>query len=231
MCILVFAMALSGSENHAQDNTLSRKEKDEGWKLLFDGKTTQGWRNYNSDGIGAAWKVADGTLYLDTSAGAKGGDLITDGQYENFELTLEWKISNCGNSGVMFNVMEDKKYHSVWLTGPEMQILDNSCHPDAKIHKHRAGDLYDLIACSTETVNPAGEWNTARLVSRNGSYEFWLNGTRVVQFTMHTPEWKAMVRESKFRDMPDFGTSTKGHLSLQDHGDKVWFKNIKIKLL
>jgi Domain of Unknown Function (DUF1080) len=216
----------------AQNNTLTEKEKREGWKLLFDGKSTQGWRNYNSDKIGEAWKIQDESLYLDLSnKEKKGGDIVTNDEFENYELTYDWKISKCGNSGLIFNVVESERNNYVWQTGPEMQVLDNTCHPDAKIIKHRAGDLYDLISCSTETVKPAGEWNTARIVSNKKHYEFYLNGTKVVEFTMHTPEWQEMIKKSKFKDMPDFGKSTKGHIALQDHGDPVWFRNIKIKSL
>lgn len=229
LTMFVFLSMISG-ESEAQ-NELTTQERHEGWVLLFDGKTTRGWRNYNKDGIGSAWKAADGALVFDPASGNEGGDIITEQTYENFELSLEWKISACGNSGLMFNVVEDKKYESPWLTGPEMQMLDNTCHPDAKIHKHRAGDLYDLIACSTETVKPAGEWNQVRLIADEGRYEFWLNGTLVVTFTMHTPEWNQMVASSKFREFSDFGKARKGHLALQDHGDKVWFRNIKIKVL
>jgi hypothetical protein len=112
-----------------------------------------------------------------------------------------------------------------------MQVLDNTCHPDAKIIKHRAGDLYDLISCSKETVKPAGEWNAVRIVSKNAKMEFWLNGTKVVEFTMHTPKWNEMVAKSKFASMPDFGKAVKGHIALQDHGDAVWFRNVKIREL
>jgi hypothetical protein len=204
---------------------------EDGWISLFDGKTLSGWRNFKSQGAGPAWKALDGTLMFDPSAGEKGGDLITNEEYENYEFSIEWKIDSCGNSGILFNVVEDDKYKEVWETGPEMQVLDNACHPDAKIIKHRAGDLYDLISCSTETVKPAGEWNEARIVSKNASYEFHLNGTKVVSFTMHTPEWDQMIANSKFKDMPAFGKATKGHIALQDHGDKVWFRNIRIKVL
>lgn len=203
---------------------------DEGWTTLFDGKSLAGWRNFKSQETGPAWKAVDGTLMFDPSAG-KGGDLITDKEYEDYEFVIEWKIDSCGNSGIIFNVVEDEKYGQVWETGPEMQVLDNTCHPDAKITKHRAGDLYDLISCSTETVKPAGEWNEARIISRDASYEFYLNGTKVVSFTMHTPEWDQMVANSKFKDMKDFGKATRGHIALQDHGDRVWFRNIKIKEL
>ncbi|MCU0397765.1 MAG: DUF1080 domain-containing protein [Cyclobacteriaceae bacterium] len=219
------------TEPVSMNNTLTEAQKAEGWQLLFDGQTTSGWRNFNSTTIGSAWVVDDEALHLNNSSEEGRGDIITDAEFENFELSLEWKIDSCGNSGIMFNVVEDPKYQYVWLTGPEMQVLDNDCHPDAKIIKHRAGDLYDLISCSTETVKPAGEWNQVRIVSQNGSYQFWLNGTNVVNFTMHTPEWDALVAGSKFKEMPDFGKATKGRISLQDHGDKVWYRNIMIKPL
>lgn len=212
-------------------NTLTEKEKTEGWTLLFDGKSTTGWRTFNSTKAEAGWEIADGALHLDKNAKDGRGDLLTDKEYENYELTLEWKIGACGNSGIIFNVVEDKKYNATYLTGPEMQVLDNTCHPDAKIIKHRAGDLYDLISCSKETVKPAGQWNLIKLVSNHGKMEFWLNGINVVNFTMHTPEWNAMVAASKFKTMPDFGKATKGHIALQDHGDEVWYRNIKIKEL
>jgi cytochrome c len=234
---LVFLLAVTSSFVYAQSpNTLSQAEKKEGWKLLFDGKTTKGWRNFKSDKIGSAWKVSDGTLYLDVSNKENGkliggGDLVTVGEYENFELSLEWKIQACGNSGVMFNVQEGASNTTPWQTGPEMQVLDNECHPDAKIIKHRAGDLYDLISSSTETVKPAGEWNVAKMVTKNGHYEFWLNGTKAVEFDMHTPEWDQLVAGSKFKNMAEFGKFKKGRISLQDHGDQVWFRSIKIKEL
>lgn len=214
-------------------NTLTAKEKKEGWKLLFDGKTTTGWRNYNSNTLGAGWKAVNGTLALDNSVTQREerGDIVTNDEYENFELSLEWKIDSCGNSGIIFNVIEDPKHDATYYTGPEMQVLDNTCHPDAKIEKHQAGDLYDLIKSKKETVKPAGQWNVSRIISRKGKYEFWLNGTKVVEFTMHTPEWDALVAGSKFKAWPDFGKATKGHIALQDHGDNVWFRNIKIKEL
>ncbi len=216
----------------AEQNTLTQKEEEEGWKLLFDGKSTTGWRNFNSNTLGSAWKVADGALYLDTSVTdqEERGDIMTHGEYEDFELSLEWKIDSCGNSGIMYNVVEDPRLSATYETGPEMQVLDNTCHPDAKIQKHRAGDLYDLIACSEETVKPAGEWNRVRIVSDNARYEFWLNDKKVVEFTMHTPEWDEMVKNSKFSQWADFGKATKGHIALQDHGNRVWFRNIKIRV-
>ncbi len=225
--ILFLFIAMTGSAQ----NTLSSKEKSEGWKLLFDGKSTTGWRNYQSDKVTDRWKVSNGELYLDKSVTAGAGDIMTDAEFQDYELAVEWKISPCGNSGIIFNVIEDDKFKNTYNSGPEMQVLDNTCHPDAKIAKHRAGDLYDLIAVSKETVKPAGEWNQVRIVSKNSTMEFWLNGTKVVDFTMHTPEWKSMVANSKFKTMPGFAEAKKGHIALQDHGDAVWFRNIKIREL
>lgn len=225
--LFILFISMSGSAQ----NTLSAKEKNDGWQLLFDGKTTTGWRNYQSDHVTDRWKVSNGELYLDKSVTTGAGDIMTDAEFQDYELALEWKISPCGNSGVIFNVVEDEKFKNTYNSGPEMQVLDNTCHPDAKIPKHRAGDLYDLIACSKETVKPVGEWNQARIVSKNSKMEFWLNGTKVVDFTMHTPEWKKMVANSKFKTMPGFGEAKKGHIALQDHGDAVWFRNIKIREL
>ena len=212
-------------------NTLTEKEKKDGWKLLFDGKTTTGWRNFNSTKAGPGWKVQNGELYLDKAVKEGRGDILTDAEYENYEFTIEWRIDACGNSGIIFNVVEDPKYSATYVTGPEMQVLDNACHPDAKIIKHRAGDLYDLISSSTETVKPAGEWNQAVIRSDHGKMQFWLNGKKVVDFTMHDAKWDEMVAASKFKTMPDFGKARKGHIALQDHGDTVWYRNIKIREL
>jgi hypothetical protein len=219
--------------NTMAQNKLTKKEEKEGWRLLFDGKTTTGWRNFNSNEVRQGWKVQDGALYLDNTVATREerGDIVTHEEFENFELAMDWKIDSCGNSGIIFNVVEDPKYKATYFTGPEMQVLDNTCHPDAKIEKHRAGDLYDLIKVSKETVKPAGQWNQVRLVSNKAHYEFWLNGTKTVEFTMHTPEWDAMVANSKFKQWADFGKATKGHIALQDHGNKVWFRNIKIREL
>jgi cytochrome c len=189
--------------------------------LLFDGKTLNGWRNFKKKTIGKSWVINEDAIHLDAKPNkdghwqaADGGDIITNKSYENFDFTYEWKISNCGNSGVMFNVVEADKYDYVWKTGPEMQVLDNTCHPDSRFVTHRAGDLYDMIECKYPTVRPAGEWNEARIKSNKGNVEFWLNGINVVNFTMHDDNWRKMVAKSKFKDMPDFGKSKSGHLSL-----------------
>jgi hypothetical protein len=204
------------------------------WISLFDGQSTKGWHTYNKTGIGSAWKVENGTLRFDAAAKkqtpAEGGDIVTDEEFDNFHLKLEWKISPNGNSGIIFYSKEDPQYPAMWQTGPEMQILDNAGHPDAKIQKHLAGDLYDLIA-SKEAVKPVGEWNLAEIVANKGKLEFYLNGQQTLSTTLWDDNWRTMIANSKFKDMPAFGTIRKGKIGLQDHGDDVWFRNIMIKRL
>jgi hypothetical protein len=215
-----------------QPNTLTDAEKAAGWTLLFDGnKPVEHWRGYQKDELPEAWQVEDGTLTLS----GKGGDIITKEEYEDFELMLDWKIAEGGNSGIFFHVAEDPKYNTVWQTGPEMQILDDERHPDAKQGKNgnrTAGSNYDLIPPSAKVVKPAGtDFNTVRLKVEDGNVEQWVNGTKVVEYKLGSPEWEAMVKNSKFASMPDYGRAGKGHIALQDHGDKVWFRNIKIRRL
>lgn len=219
-----------------QDNTLSSQEQSEGWVLLFDGTTKNGWHVYNKVSDGSAWKVVDGTLHLDPQQKkdfqtAGGGDIVTDAEYDNYHLQADWKLDTGGNSGIMFYVKEEPKYEFAWYTGPEMQVLDNERHPDSKIIKHRAGDLYDLITSKPETVKPAGEWNHVDIVANNGKLELSLNGTKVVETTLWDDNWKKMVAGSKFAKMKDFGTFKSGRIALQDHGNPVWYKNIKIRKL
>ncbi len=207
------------------------------WQPLFDGKTTAGWHTYGKQTIGKAWKVEDGLLRLDAASKkdwktAEGGDIVTEKEYENFHLKLDWKIAPNGNSGVIFYVHEDAaKYKDTYESGPEMQVLDNAGHPDAKIIKHRAGDLYDLISVSKETVKPAGEWNTAEIIANNGLLRFFLNGTETVTTSMWDDAWRTMIAGSKFKAMPGFGTFKRGKIALQDHGDNVWYRNIMIREL
>lgn len=220
----------------ASDNSLTSAEQTEGWQLLFDGNSKNGWHIYNNKTDGGAWVVSDGTLHLDPKEKKDGkvvggGDIVTDTEYDNFHLSLEWKLDTSGNSGVIFYVKEDQKYENTYHTGPEMQVLDNERHKDAQIPKHRAADLYDLVASSPETVKKAGEWNKAEIISNNGALEFRLNDTKVLNATLWDDNWKKMLAGSKFKQWPDFGTFKSGKIALQDHGDPVWFRNIKIRKL
>ena len=226
----------TNAADSATANSLTDAQKQEGWQLLFDGNSTKGWHVYNHKTDGSAWKVADGAIYLDTAQKKDwqvvgGGDIVTDEEYDNFDFKIDWKISKNGNSGLIFYIKEDPKYEHTWHTGPEMQVLDNTGHADSKINKHRAGDLYDLISSSPETVKPAGEWNSVEIISNNGNLEFHLNGTKIMSTTMWDDNWKKMIAGSKFKDMHDFGTYKKGRIGLQDHGNAVWFRNIMIKKL
>jgi hypothetical protein len=210
-------------------NHLSRDEKKEGWKLLFDGKSTKGWHVFQKQGVmNPQWKIEEGTLTL---AGKGGGDICTDEEFENFDLSLEWKISPKGNSGIFFNVSEDTSYKAVWKTGPEMQILDDEGHPDGKFPKHRAGANYDLSIPLVKSVRAVGEWNHVRILVNQGNVSYYLNGQLTTKYTLWSPEWEKLVKESKFKDMPGYGQIRKGKIALQDHGDQVWFRNIKIKPL
>lgn len=210
-------------------NTLTDAQKSDGWVLLFDGQTKNGWHTYNKKGNADDWKIENGVLVLNSTK--KDIDLVTDKEYENFHLMIDWNISEGGNSGIMFSVNENPKYDRDYKTGPEMQVLDNERHADAKIPKHRAGDLYDLISSSSEPVKPAGQWNTAEIIKNKGSLEFKLNGTTVVTTTLWDDNWKKLVAGSKFKEWKDFGTYKKGVIALQDHGDKVSYRNIKLKEL
>lgn len=220
----------------ATDNVLTDAEKAEGWQLLFDGSTKNGWHVFNNKSDGAAWVVDNGALHLDPKEmkdwqTVGGGDIITAEEFDNFHLKLDWKLLDSANSGIILFINESPKYEHTWHTGPEMQVLDNNGHPDSKIIKHRAADLYDLISSTPETVKKAGEWNQVEVISNKDTLQFYLNGTKVLQTMMWDENWKKMIKGSKFKDMPDFGTYKKGHIGLQDHGNKVWYRNIKIRKL
>lgn len=220
----------------AQPNMLSAKEKAAGWQLLFDGKTLDGWHVYGKQNADGSWKVADGTLYFDPKAkagGASGGDLVSNDAYENFELEVEWKASPGVNSGIIFLVQDNKaKYPATYLTGPEMQVLDNIEAEDNKNTKHLAGALYDLIdAKSTSKPKPVGEWNLATIRLKDGNLELKLNGVTTAKAKIGSPEWDQLVAGSKFSKWKDFAKFKSGHIALQDHGHDIWFRDIKIRKL
>ena len=208
-------------------------QKNKGFTPIFDGKTTNGWHTYGKDFAGKGWKAEDGVLHFDPQARSKdNGDLVTDKEYGNFHLKIEWKVSPKANSGIIFYVNEDlKKYNKTYLTGPEMQVLDNDGHKDGAILKHRAGDLYDMIKSTGEPVKPVGEWNLAEIISNKGNLTLKLNGVTVVKTTLWDDNWKNLIAGSKFAAWEGFGTYKTGKIALQDHGDEVWFRNIMIKEL
>ena len=202
------------------------------WISLFDGKTTNGWHTFGAEKVNAAWKVVDGAITLDPSVKEGRGDIVTNESFNDFHLELEWKISKNGNSGIIFFVQDDKpKYDAVWATGAEMQVLDNDGHGDGKIIKHRAGNLYDLIAGPEGVVKPVGEWNKASIISEKGKLTLILNGVTTAETTLGDDSWNELVKHSKFRDFKYFCKTFSGHISLQDHGDVVAYRNIRIRKL
>jgi len=227
------------SEKEAPINTLTQVEIADGWLLLFDGKTSEGWRGYKKDYFPNGWKIVDGTLQcIGTGRGEagnkEGGDIIYDKVFQNFNLSLEWKISEGGNSGIFYLGQEELDY--IWKTAPEMQVLDNEKHPDAKLGKdgnRMAGSLYDLIPAKPQNAKPVGEWNKIEITVYKGTVVHKMNGVNVLEYHLWTPEWNELVANSKFpelnADWSDVGS--KGYLGLQDHGDDVWYRNIKIKEL
>jgi alpha-3'-ketoglucosidase len=208
------------------------------WVSLFDGKTSDGWRGYGQEAFPEkGWEIKDGVLHVMSSGKGEaggGGDIITTKKFKSFELSLEWKVSAGGNSGI-FYLTQEKPDQAIWKSSPEMQILDNEKHPDGKLGvdgNRRAGALYDLIPCSPETVNSVGEWNHIKIMVYKGTVVHWMNGENVLEYHLWTDDWKAMVLNSKFKDYPDFlDLATEGYIGLQDHGDDVWFRNIKIREL
>lgn len=200
-----------------------------GWQNLFNGKTTQGWHAYLKKDAGA-WSVVNGALQLDPKAEGQ-ADLISDGEYENYELSIDWKIAEGGNSGIIFGVHEDPALDATYLSGIEMQVLDNVKAEDNKKANHLAGSLYDMKAAPASAAKPSGEWNSAKIRKDNGHLTFWLNGKEVINVQMGSPEWTTLLNDSKFKTWKDFGKYPKGHIALQSHGSVVSYKNIKIKEL
>jgi hypothetical protein len=225
-------LTITVSMAHGQENTLTEQEKKEGWKLLFDGETTEGWRGYNKSSFpDKGWEVRDGALTVLPSGG--GGDIITTEAYENFILKLEWKVEKGGNSGIFYHALEQPMEPIYW-SAPEIQILDNENHPDAEMGKdgnRMSTSLYDLIPAKPQNANPHGEWNQIKIVVNKPHVEHWQNGVKVVEYELWTDEWYEMLENSKFRTHPEFGAAHIGYIGLQDHGDRVSFRNIKIKEL
>ncbi|MFV0482596.1 MAG: DUF1080 domain-containing protein [Bacteroidales bacterium] len=218
-------------------NTLSEQEEKEGWELLFDGKTTNGWRGYNKATVPTNWTVEDGALSFKGSGQGEagdqnaGGDIIYDKEFNNFTIKFEWKISEGGNSGVFYLGKEVEGW-PLYKTAPEYQILDNAKHPDAKLGKdgnRQSASLYDLIPAVPQNSKPAGEWNTGEIIVYRGTVVHKQNGENVLEYHLWTDDWKALVKDSKFPGLnPDWAEVAKeGYFGLQDHGDDVWYRNIK----
>lgn len=214
-------------------NRLTSAEQKSGWQLLFDGKTTNGWHTYGEKTV-RGWAVQNGELIALGQAGHEGtaNDIVTEAAFENFELVLEWKMSPGGNSGIFFNVLEDpKQYATVYATGPEYQLVDDIGFPEKLENWQKSAANYGMHPPARTVLKPVGEFNRTRIVVNNGHVEHWLNGVKVVNYQLWTPEWEALVKKSKWKDFPGYGRAKSGHIALQDHGNQIWFRNIKIRKL
>lgn len=222
----VFAIGVvlvNGQTSSSSMNTLTPKEQADGWRLLFDGKTTAGWRGYRQPQLPDGWQVVDGEL----TRVARAADIITVDQFGDFDLKLEWRIPANGNSGIFFRVTEDDPV--MWHTAPEVQIIDNAYNISALKPAQYTGANYDLHPPLRDATRPIGSWNEARLLVQGAHVEHWINGVKVVAYELWTPDWERLVRESKFKEYAGYGRARRGHIGLQDHGDRIAFRNIKIK--
>ena len=227
--ILLLAIASVSFVNKSNETEYPKGK----WVKLFDGKSLKGWHGFNKTGTIKNWDIEDGALVcLGAAKDAHGGDIVTNTAYDNFELKWEWKIDKQGNSGVMYHVVEGKKYKSPYETGPEYQMIDDIDFPEKLEDWQKTGADYAMnIANDKKKVNPAGEWNTSKIVFNKGHVEHWLNGEKIISFQAWDAKWMKEKQEGKWKDYPDYGLAKKGLIALQDHGNKAYYKNIMIKVL
>jgi hypothetical protein len=216
-------------------NVLSPAEKAAGWTLLFDGKTLAGWHGYNGQGL-RAWAIEDCALKSVGTEGNYGSDkradLVTDREFTDFEVSVDWKTSKGGNSGLMYGVVEDKKYDAPWKTGPEYQFIDDVGFPEKLEEWQKAGANYAMhLPNAQKQLKPVGEWNNTRIVVRGPHVEHWLNGKKILEFERWTPEWQKLRDSGKWKEAPDYGLAKTGRIVLQDHGSVFWFRNVKIRTI
>ncbi len=224
--VAVLAVAwLAAQTTGAGGTRADAQGESSGWTSLFDGTTTKGWRGYQQEETPSGWQAQDGALVRVASA----GDIVTDAQFGDFELALEWKISEGGNSGVFYRATEEAE--KIYWSGPEYQILDNARHPDGKDPKTSAGSCYGLYPAARDVTKPVGEWNETRVVARGPRIEHWMNGAKLLEYEIGSADWKARVAASKFEPHREYGRATRGRIGLQDHGNKVWFRSIRIRTL
>ncbi|MEZ0495021.1 DUF1080 domain-containing protein [Sphingomonas sp. IW22] len=228
--LVAASVAPAAAARDVEANALTAKERSEGWMLLFNGRDLSGWQSFSGGAPAPTWRVRDGTLELTKDDGQMSGtDLVTAASFGAFELTLDWKVAPGGNSGVLYLARNVPQTRQVYETGLEMQILDDTGHPDGKIASHRAGSLYDITVPPPGASRPAGTWNHARLLVERGRIRQWLNGTLTADVSYGDGAWRKRVAESKFAQMPLFGTYPSGVIALQDHGEPVAFRNIKLR--
>ncbi len=231
-CLIIsFSIVLTSCQ--PKQNTLSAGEASDGWELLFDGYNLDNWKAYNTEEGTAGWTVDNGLLAAGGSGSDENGYIITKNQYGNFDLKFEWKIEEGGNSGVIYHVVESDRYATPYLTGPEYQLIDDTGYPGELEEWQKTGADYAMYIPdnSKKKLKPAGEWNTSEIVFDNGHVEHWLNGEKILEFEAWTDEWFDLKNSGKWESAPEYGLSSTGHISLQDHGSRIWFRNMKIKEL
>lgn len=223
----------STTDSTHADTATNMKAENEKWISLFDGKTLNRWHAFNKPGEIKNWTIEEAAMVcLGAAKGDSGGDIVSDSEYENFELAWEWKITKEGNSGVMYHVVESPKYKAPYETGPEYQMIDDIGYPGKLEEWQKTGADYAMnLTNEKKKLKPVGEWNTSKIVFNKGQVEHWLNGEKIVQFEAWTDAWKKEKTEGKWKDFPDYGVAKKGRIALQDHGHKAYFKNIMIREL
>ena len=224
---------MSGAACAEEHNSLSEAERSAGWRLLFDERSTDGWRGYRSETVPGSWKVENGSLLSRREQGKSAGDIITVDQFTDFELVLEWKMTKGNNSGVIYRATE--QHDQVWQSGPEYQILDNAAHLDGLNTLASAGACYAVFAPAKDATRPVGQWNQTRILAAGKHVEHWMNGEKLLEYDVDSNRWKAHVKTSKFfptaYGQGDWGQAEKGHIGLQDYGGAIEFRNIKIRPL
>jgi len=218
-------------DKEAAPNTLTKREQKNGWQLLFDGTNTTGWHGYNLTGIPDCWTIEDGSLTMNTTGGAESQDIITDKSYRSFAFYAEFKVTEGANSGIIFQIAEDTLYKFPYETGPEFQVIDTENWPDPLEEWQICGANYAMHPPMVKPYKPVGEWNQALIVVNGDDVTFILNGEITVQYTKNSPEWIELRNSGKWSDYPDYGKYDEGHISLQNHGTKVWYRNVKLKEL
>ncbi|MBI1767279.1 MAG: DUF1080 domain-containing protein [Bacteroidetes bacterium] len=239
LVLVAAACSPSKKENQEQTETsmaasLNDAQKSEGWKLLFDGQTLNGWKIFK-DRKNNTWEAKDGTLHCKPineqvkGDGDERSDIMTTDEFENFEFAFDWKISPKGNSGVMFRVTEE--FEQPYYSGPEYQVIDDGGYSPKPTDKQLTGANYDMHVAAEKNIKPVGEWNSSKIVVNGNHVEHWLNGQKTVEYELNSDDWKSRKGNSKWKDAKGYGMSKKGHIDLQDHGSEVWYKNIMIKTL
>lgn len=228
---LILFLAVTGCQ--VEQNRLTDQEKQDGWELLFDGTTMNGWRDFNNDSLTGPWTVENGEIKAEGHGNDKNGYIVTDEQFDNFILSWDWKISKGGNSGMLYHVIENKKFAVPYVTGPEYQLIDNINFPGKLEEWQKCGADYAMYLPDSAKllINPAGEWNNSKIVFDNGHVEYWMNGEKTLEFEAWTTDWISRKQSGKWKNWAEYGMSSIGVICLQDHGYPAWFRNIKIKKL